>query len=107
MENYNPIYLNLLSPLIYLITGCLVIFVSSIQPVLPLVNFPRSFWSHQLDNKFLEPCFVLLKKSLWSTPVLLEVLFKIAREWKQPACPSADECKKGAYSTFLQYILGF
>jgi len=37
------------------------------------------------------------------TPVFIAVLFKIARTWKQPKCPSADEWIKMWYIYKKEY----
>ena len=40
------------------------------------------------------------------TPMFIAALFTIARSWKQPKCPSADECiKKMWYIYTMEYYL--
>ena len=34
------------------------------------------------------------------TPMFIAALFIIARTWKQPRCPSADECKRKLWSIY-------
>ena len=43
-------------------------------------------------------------KETWSTPLFIAALFIIARTWKQPRCPSADEwIRKPWYIYTMEY----
>ena len=44
------------------------------------------------ENKKMQILFFL--KTVSCTPVFIAALFIIARTWKQPRCPSADEWKR-------------
>ena len=44
-----------------------------------------------------------IKRDMW-TPMFITALFRIARTWKQPRCPSADEwIRKLCYIYTMEY----
>ena len=53
----------------------------------------------------LSTCFEEIKiEKDTCTPIFIEALFKIAKAWKQPRCPSTDECiKKQSYMYTMEY----
>ena len=73
---------------------------------------PYSYWAHSLMHhkhrspRTLEPMFCNKKSHPIDicTPVFIEALFTIARTWKQPRCPSADEwIRKLWYICTMEY----
>ena len=42
----------------------------------------------------------LIRKNI-STPMFIAVLFTIAKIWKQPKCPSVDECIKQTWDIYI------
>ena len=64
------------------------------DPVIPLLKI------HLMEHK------TLIQKNI-NTPTFIAALFTITKIWKQPSCPSVDECIKQLWNIYtVEYYLG-